>query len=163
MTEELDHSAACFCFTWDNKLVAFMATLPLPSGTIKKAIRGSRTVVLPDFQGFGIGSRITNFLAGIYKAKGYAYYTKTINPRLGEYGNKSANWEGTSFNGKERKDIERCENGDNMFKHYFKRISYCHKYVGKPIYGYESLLENAEQMRINKRDENQLFIPFEFV
>lgn len=76
MTEEMNKSASCFVFSWGKQLVAFVGVLPQPSGYFDKAVRGTRTVVLPDFQGLGIGSRITDFIASIYKQAGYSISQK---------------------------------------------------------------------------------------
>lgn len=156
MTQDLNKSASCFCFTWDGKLVAFVAVLPLPSGTIKKAYRGSRTVVLPDFQGLGIGSKITEFVASCYKSIGGKYYTKTVNPALGEYRNRSPLWKGTSFNGKYRKEME--DYVDKSGRAYLPRISYCHEYVGDATYDQEELLKPIETLRYEKSMEGQLLL-----
>ena len=154
MTAQLNEIATCFVFTWGDKLVAFMATLPLPSGTIKKGIRGSRTVVLPDFQGLGIGTKITDFLAAIYTQQGYSYYHKTINPALGIYLEKSPKWKSTPRNNKEmlQKDIS-CNMMGGL-----QRPSYCHKYVGEPISGFEDLLLPIDQIRYNNSMKGQLLL-----
>lgn len=152
MTSELNSSATCFVFTWDNNLVAFVATLPFPSGTVKNAIRGSRTVVLPDFQGMGIGSKVTNFIAAIYKRNGYIYYTKTVNPALGKYREKSPLWESTPRN---LKEMDEKSASCNMMGALL-RPSYCHKYIGDPIYGYEDLLLPIDKIRYKRANENQL-------
>ena len=152
MTQELNSSATCFVFTWQDKDVAFHATLPLPSGTLKNAIRGTRTVVLPDFQGFGIGQKITNFIAGIYVNNGNSYYTKTVNPAFGVYMDKSKLWKATPRNGKVMllRDIERNSLGG------VSRPSYCYKYIGQPIKGYEDLLMPIDKIRYNNANKNQL-------
>lgn len=152
MTSELNEAATCFCFTWEDKLVAFVAVLPFPSGTVKNAYRGSRTVVLPDFQGLGIGSKVTSFIASIYKSIGGSYYTKTVNPALGVFRENSSDWEATPRNLKvmEQKDID-CNMMGGL-----QRPSYCHKYVGEPISGYEDLLLPIDKIRYNNANKNQL-------
>lgn len=152
MTQELNSSATCFVFTWQDKVVAFHATLPLPSGTLSNAIRGTRTVVLPDFQGFGIGQKITNFIAGIYVNNGNSYYTKTVKPAFGVYMDKSQLWKATPRNGKVMllRDIERNSLGG------VSRPSYCYKYIGQPIKGYEDLLMPIDKIRYNNANKNQL-------
>ena len=67
LTQELNAAAKCFCFTWNDKPVGFIAILPMPSGTLKDAFRVSRLVILPDYQGLSIGIKILNiFHANIY-------------------------------------------------------------------------------------------------
>ena len=151
MTEEMNKSASCFVFSWGKQLVAFVGVLPQPSGYFDKAVRGTRTVVLPDFQGLGIGSRITDFIASIYKQAGYRYFTKTVNPKLGEYRNHSKKWKTTSKNGRIiRPSVSKLNKKQKL------RASYCHEYVGEGLCGYEELIKPIEQMRYDKSMEGQL-------
>lgn len=97
------------------------------------AFRGSRTVVMPDYQGMGIGSLFSNFIAGSYVKHGLRYFTKTVNPALGEYRNSHPElWKPTSKNGVFRKDMKGRQkvrmNWDTT-----PRLSYCHEFVGKDI------------------------------
>ena len=148
----MNMGAYCFCFTWEDKLVGFVSALANPMKGVTNAWRLSRTVVLPDFQGMGLGSRISEFVAGIFKAKGMKVYTKTVNPRLGEYREHSPNWRATSYNGKSR-----SVGGEGYkYTNRLTRASYNHEYVGEPIYGYEDLLLPTEKMRYNKSMEGQL-------
>ena len=151
MTEEMNKSASCFVFSWEKQLVAFVGVLPQPSGYFDKAVRGTRTVVLPDFQGLGIGSRITDFIASIYKQAGYRYFTKTVNPKLGEYRNHSKKWKTTSKNGRIiRPSVSKLNKKQKL------RASYCHEYVGEGLCGYEELIKPIVQMRYDKSMEGQL-------
>lgn len=59
MTQELNRSAMCFCFTWENQLVAFASILPQLGRGVGKAMRMTRLVILPDFQGLGLGKKHT--------------------------------------------------------------------------------------------------------
>lgn len=153
MTEEMNKSASCFVFLWGKQLVAFVGVLPQPSGYFDKAVRGTRTVVLPDFQGLGIGSSITDFIASIYKQAGYRYFTKTVNPKLGEYRNHSEKWKTTSKNGRIiRPSVSKLNKKQKL------RASYCHEYVGEGLCGYEELIKPIEQMRYDKSMEGQLLL-----
>ena len=154
MTAELNEAATCFVFTWNYKLVAFVGVLPFPNGSLQNAFRGTRTVVLPDFQGMGIGSKITDFIGGIYKNDGKMYFTKTVNPALGKYRENSPKWAASSTNGKESSEKE-VSKEHNMMGGLI-RPSYCYKYVGEPISGFEDLLLPIEKIRYKKANENQL-------
>lgn len=155
MTSDLNSTATCFVFTWNDKLVGFVATLTMPNGSIKNGIRGHRTVVLPDYQGLGIGSKITEFIAGIYKRNGQPYYTKTVNPALGFYRENSPNWKATGYNMKSV-SLKTIDTNDFNGLYGLTRKSFCHKYIGEPIYGYEDLLLSTEQLRLKIKNENQL-------
>ena len=89
----------------------------------------------------GLGVKISEFAAAIVKNEGGKIYTKTINPALGIYRNKSENWRGTLKNGKTGNT-----NDDNA-KNRKTRLSYCHEYIGDAISGYEDLLLPISEMR----------------
>ena len=115
---------------WEGKVVSFAATMTMPSGTIKNAWRGHRTVVLPDFQGMGIGVRFSNAIAQIHLEQGHRYYTRTAHPRLGEFRDKSPLWKATSKNRKIRKDVT----NKNTYKNHVydnKRVCYSYEYIGE--------------------------------
>ena len=152
MTAELNKAATCFVFTWDTKLVAFDSILPLPSGGFDNGYRETRLVVLPDFQGMGLGAKVSEFLGGVLASVGRQLFCKTVNPALGIYReSRKEQWQPTSHN------LKCCtESEASRMMGGLTRLSYCHKYVGKPIYGYEDLLLNADRMRLNKANENQL-------
>jgi hypothetical protein len=95
----------------------------------------------------GLGVKLSEFASGVIKNNGGKIYTKTINPALGIYRNKSKKWRGTLKNGKIGNT-----NDDNA-KNRKTRASYCHEYIGESISGYEELLLPINEMRYeaNKR------------
>lgn len=154
LTENINKSYIFILFEWNNKPIAInvIGRHIGRTGGIS-AYRGSRVVVHPDYQGLGIGSKISEFCAGIVKSINGLYYTKTINPALGEYRNKNNKiWEPTPFNGKIR--IDRVVKS-KVYKSIKHRSSYCHKYTGESIYGYENLL-----LPVNKITNKQIEIKF---
>jgi ABC-type molybdenum transport system ATPase subunit/photorepair protein PhrA/GNAT superfamily N-acetyltransferase len=66
MSLELAKNACCFCAFWDDLPIAFCGILPAMG--INNAYRVSRLVVLPDFQGVGIGTALLGYIAGVYKS-----------------------------------------------------------------------------------------------
>jgi ABC-type taurine transport system ATPase subunit len=152
LTENVNQSYIFLLFEWNNKPIG-MSVIGRHIGrnNVEKSFRGSRVVVLPDYQGMGIGSKISEFSAGIIKNRGGKYYTKTINPALGEYRNKELNrWKPTAFNGKNR-----ISKGHSIvYKNLKERASYCHEYIGDCIDGYEDLLLPIYKMRT----KNQLVL-----
>jgi len=150
LTEMNNKAYAHYLFTWNDKPVGINIISPLPSAYIKKAFRESRIVVLPDYQGLGIGIQISKFTASIYKNDGRRYYTKTVHPALGEKRNKNTDeWRGTNDNGKIRKKRKKEFNYESHWKHN-SRVSYCHEYIGKEISGYEDLILPIKEMRKSK-------------
>jgi energy-coupling factor transporter ATP-binding protein EcfA2 len=150
LTEEVNKSCKFFLFEWNYKPVGIVVVATNPSGTVRNSFRLSRTVVLPDYQGIGIGSRISEFICSITKGR---VFTKTVNPALGEYRNKSKNWKPTSKHLKTLKG-QRKESGENVWTTK-TRPSYCHEYIGESISGYEELLLPINEMR--SKNEINLF------
>lgn len=151
MTEELNKSAACYVFVWNQSVVGFVGVIPQPSGYFSRAVRGTRTVVLPEFQGLGIGTAITEFVASIYKAEGFRYFTKTVNPKLGIHRDNSCLWKQTSKNGR----IIRPSTS-KLNKKQKLRASYCHEYIGFSTEGCGRIIEKIESLRFNKLKVKQL-------
>lgn len=57
LSADIAKTARCFCGLIDGRPVALTAVLPFPHPKRKGLWKGHRTVVLPDFQGMGIGKR----------------------------------------------------------------------------------------------------------
>ena len=155
MTQELNSSAMCFCFTWENQLVCFASILPQFGKGVGKAMRMTRLVVLPDFQGLGLGKNVLDFIGGICRASGYKFYIKTINPRMGYHLEHSEKWKPTPHNGKLRKEREEIRKF-GKYKCLFIRPSYCFQYIGEGIEGYDNLMQKVDKMRYDKSMEGQL-------
>lgn len=82
LSGDLNAAAKCFLALWHDKPVGFFAFLPLPSGTLENAWRGTRSVVLPDYQGLGIGYKVSKYLHSLFKKEGYRMYVKSSNPAI---------------------------------------------------------------------------------
>lgn len=82
MSQNLNKAAKCFVVLINDKPVGFMAILPFPHGNIENGYRISRVVVLPDFQGLGIGFELIDYFAALYKRDNKNMYIKTSNPAL---------------------------------------------------------------------------------
>lgn len=98
LTEDLNKAAKCFVTMWDNKPVAFNAILPFPHGSLQNAFRMSRSVVLPDYQGLGIGGKLMDYFAALYKKDGKSFYYKASNPALWAQSEKTGLWSRVSDN-----------------------------------------------------------------
>ena len=148
LTSKLNPSCKCFVFFWEEEPVGFIGLLNSPRKGYPNGLSISRIVVLPDYQGIGIAKKCIEFICGIAKANGYITYIKTIHDKFGKYLENSENWSPTSYNGKERK-IENVEQG--KYNNRLFRKSYCFKFVGKEIEGYEKLLKPIDELRKLKK------------
>jgi len=145
LTEDVSKSCKFFLFTWNNKPVGINCVIPQPSGYFKKGVRESRIVVLPEYQGLGLGTIISEWTASIYKDSGYKYFTKTVHPGLGNYRNAHPEkWKPTSKNG-----IYQSDKNDNSMGNWAikRRKSFCHEYIGNGVSGQERLLLPVSDLR----------------
>lgn len=99
-----DIAKSCHCYTayLGQKRVAFYAVIHACNRDIPTFWRGSRLVVLPEFQGLGIGNKLANAVASEYVKRGHRFFEKTANIPIGEHRNKSPYWRATSTNMKAR-------------------------------------------------------------
>jgi GNAT superfamily N-acetyltransferase len=74
-------SVRCYTAAYLGKPIAFMAVACVRMRT--KYYRVSRLVVLPDYQGIGVGKRILNFIADLYSTQTkLPFCILTSNPQL---------------------------------------------------------------------------------
>jgi len=95
--------------------------------------RAHRTVVLPEWQGLGVGSRLSDAVAELYFREGREYYGQTVHPRLGAYRDESPRWEATKYN--HTTSLYKIENWKQRNENVRVRLRnprflYSHRYVG---------------------------------
>ena len=133
----LDHHihkyAECFIATWESKPVAFVSVLHFPHPSCSKFKREHRTVVLPDFQGVGIGNKISEFVAEIYKQNGYRFISTTSAPSMIMHRSKSPFWRTHRFGNASRPG----PNGIKRMTVSAKRITAGFEFIGKGL-GFQS-------------------------
>ena len=74
LTKDFNKGAFVYLITLDNKVIGFNSLLNQPSGTTKFAFRTHRLVVLPDYQGLGIGTKFEEFLGDYLLSQGEKLY-----------------------------------------------------------------------------------------
>ncbi len=129
LTGNHNSASRCYLAVWNDTVVGFASVITMPSGTVKNAWRGHRSVILPDFQGMGIGVRFTEAVAQIHLDEGHKFYSRTAHPKMIEYKTQSPLWKPTSKNKKLRKDVT----DDNTFKNHVydnKRLCGSFEYIG---------------------------------
>jgi GNAT superfamily N-acetyltransferase len=126
--------------TIDKQIVGFASFISFPSGTISQpARREHRTVIIPDFQGMGIGVKLSDFLGEYCLKQGFRFFSKTTHPRMGLYREESILWKATSKNRLIRTDQRRPFNS----KWEIRRVaSYSHEYIGHDLDLYKLVMEN---------------------
>lgn len=94
LTAALNPAAKCFVAHYGDRPVAFHSFLPF-FGRLKdkrKALRDHRTVVLPDFQGIGIGGAVVTHLAATYAGLGFRVFRNTGHPAEIASAMRSKDW-----------------------------------------------------------------------
>ncbi len=81
LSGNLHRTARVFVGSIAGRLVAFVAVLAWPHAT-SPGWREHRLVVLPDFQGIGIGNRLSEYLGSLYVATGRPYRATTGHPAM---------------------------------------------------------------------------------
>jgi len=92
LSKDIHRSAACFVATWNNKPIAFSSVIYFPHPKVQNFRREHRTVVLPDFQGVGIGNALSEAIAEHYKAQGARFISVTSHPAMIWHRAKSPLW-----------------------------------------------------------------------
>jgi ABC-type lipoprotein export system ATPase subunit len=132
LSHEINKSARCWMVVWNDIPIGFTSALAFPNGNMKNAWREHRTVVLPDYQGLGLGVRISDAIGAMFVKQGCRYFSKTSHPRMGGYRNASDLWKPTSKNGKARKDYssEKKTKEDGHKMRHADRVCFSHEFLG---------------------------------
>jgi len=136
----ISKSAHYYVLLLGDKPIGFHAAIHSTNRDIHSYWRGHRTVILPEFQGMGIGTAFSDAVAKIYVDRGLRYFSKTAHPSFGEHREKSDLWRPTSMNKKSRvgsylnKDGTAREmkgyGGTTTVRDAY-RVCYSHEYIGK--------------------------------
>src|SRR5262249_33916335 len=124
----LARSAACFLASCKERPVAFSAWLPFV-GPGPPAKREHRTVVLPDYQGVGIGNALSDFVAALWTGLGYRALSTTTHPAMIHARLRSPRWRmhrpPSLARGRERKLVG--------LRHASTRLTAGFEYIGPPL------------------------------
>jgi len=129
----LPNGAKFFTFYWlkDNKEILVGCTGIMFQIASYPAKRLTRTIVLPEFQGLSISSKIINSISDFYTNQGFKIYGATYHPRLGEYREQSENWTAGHYNQREfklsknhtEKTMSGLRDGEKMYRHFYIQTS----------------------------------------
>ena len=94
LSGSLASTARCYAVVYKDSPVAFIAVIHVRMRT--RYYRVSRLVVLPDYQGIGVGKRLLNFIAELYTSQTrIPFYILTSNPQITR--GSMENWRITRF------------------------------------------------------------------
>lgn len=92
-----NNAATVYVGLINNIPVCFNSVLHFPHPKVKNAKRSHRLIVLPDYQGVGIGIKFVNYIANYYVKKGFKFLATLSQPALIQARKKDPNWVMTSF------------------------------------------------------------------
>ena len=136
----ISKSAHYYVLLLGDKPIGFHAAIHSTNRDIHSYWRGHRTVILPEFQGMGIGTKFSDAIAEIYVSRGLRYFSKTAHPSFGEHRQKSPLWRATSTNLKSRLGSYLLKDGTARKMPGYGgtttardagRLCYSHEYIGK--------------------------------
>ena len=92
LNHSLNHSATEFVGYIDNHPCVFCAVLHFPHPKVNNFKRITRLVVLPDYQGIGIGKRFLDYISKYFTKDGFRLIITTTTPALINTFQKDNNW-----------------------------------------------------------------------
>jgi ABC-type Mn2+/Zn2+ transport system ATPase subunit/GNAT superfamily N-acetyltransferase len=100
-----NNAAKVFIATVNNEIAGFLSVFHFPHPKSKIIKQVHRLVILPDYQGAGIGLRLLNEVGKIYKREKWRYTIITSAPSLIKALKRSSNWVCKSFGRKQPQNI----------------------------------------------------------
>jgi len=96
LSADLHNAAKCFIAYIDDTPVAFTSYIHFPHAQTRNIKMGHRLVVLPDFQGLGIASRLEDWLGDYLYKQGFRYRNVVAHPAMIRLYTKSPRWRATA-------------------------------------------------------------------
>lgn len=130
----LSKNAECYVGIYDNRIVCFYAVIQFPMK--KGAKRGHRLVVLPEYQGLGIGTKFSDAINKMYIDKNWEMYRVTSNKGLARYllnsnhyklNNKSLNKPVVTKERSKKLNLFNENDVEKQYNNAFKRYIYSFK------------------------------------
>ena len=129
LTAGHNKAAQCFVAYYCSMPVAFMSYLHFQNRWLKKTKKGHRLVVLPDYQGIGVGSKLIEYIVSCVKAVGFDFIGRTAQPAVNHYRAKSNQWKCISKPGI---SVNRGGKGKVGTVMHTGRLVSTYRYVGPP-------------------------------
>lgn len=91
LNHDLGRGTICFLATIEQQIAGFSAVISSPHPR-RPGWREHRTVVLPDYQGLGLGSALAEFVASLFAATGKPFRSVTSHPAVIAHRRRSPLW-----------------------------------------------------------------------
>lgn len=92
LSSKHNNSAHCYIAEINNTVVGWCSVLHFPHSKVKNMKRVHRVVILPDYQGIGIGTKFLNKVGDIYREEKKRFTISTSTPVFIHALRKSSNW-----------------------------------------------------------------------
>jgi ABC-type Mn2+/Zn2+ transport system ATPase subunit len=92
LSADINNSSTCFIATINEEPVAFCAILSFMHPNLKNCWKEHRTVVLPDYQGIGMGNKLSESIGDWLEMKGKHFISTTSHPAMIGHRCKSSKW-----------------------------------------------------------------------
>lgn len=156
LSGDLNIASRVFVAFLNDTMVGFIAILPFPNGALKNAYRIHRLVILPDFQGLGIATKMIKYFANLHKKLNCGFYIRTSHIKLHKYFSRSGDW------------VETCRSGkvspkqNNLSFKVTTRTPYSYKYIGEYDESIDNNDVNLYVLNSKKEDEAKQLNIFDF-
>ena len=152
LTSDFNVASSVFTAYIENELVGMCSVLPQPGVADGNAWRIHRLVVLPDYQGLGIATKLLEYVCDLFTYHHKIVYIRTSHIKLISYFKKSSKWYG---DGKLRYSVE--EAGELRHRKVnLQRKSASFKYIAPCIYAnderYNCLQFNEHKEKVEYLD-----------
>lgn len=128
MNSEIQSNAQCYIGYIENNPVCFFAIQHFPHPIVKNFKAGHRLVVLPDYQGLGIGHIFSSEVADIWVKKGCRFRITSSTKSLFKQRSKDKRWKVTS---KGRNIYQTKGNRHNISRSMSgAKLTYSYEYIG---------------------------------
>ena len=124
MNTEINRGADCYIGYIDQNPVCFFAVIHFPHSRVKNFKRGHRLVVLPDYQGLGIGHKFSTEIAELYKQNNFRFIITSSTKSLFFQRAKDSRWIVT------RKGRSTESQGALRGSTSSNKITYSYEYIG---------------------------------
>ncbi len=87
-----NNAARVFLLAVNDEIAGFCSVLPFPHPKLKNHWKEHRTVMFPDYQGVGLGNKLSNNVAEILKKNGKGFISTSSNPAFIFSRSNDKNW-----------------------------------------------------------------------
>jgi GNAT superfamily N-acetyltransferase len=128
LNHDINAASEQFVGYYGDEPVCFHAVLHMPHPKVANIKRATRLVVIPDYQGIGIGSIMQERIAAYYVANGFRYVVTSAHPALNAHRSKMKCWrlnrQGRTSSGtaSTRKSLQKCYSS--------RRVTTSWEYIG---------------------------------